>query len=486
MESFEVKGNWWLPEASDRKIRGTLSFDPTSTMGRLTLKGQMFSNIDFDPLNPREIAIVLGECDGVAYTLQQCYAIVTHRIYSIAKTVIDTVYIFKGEHFDNVEDIVFENVTVSYPSLDGWIDHAKLKSSVNRTDSDSSIARQLGRRISSLAELAFHVANVPFEPLDFHSEDNLGSKFDYKLTRRLPLRDEDPAKWKRRARLIISPRRVGPFFGSNEYCGLAELVLFRLPNFLTLATGRINDPQSIKGKVSRADVSQSVTIYRSTRAPETGFFMQPLFVLDDVKDNLSKYLSNWNIMYYKLWEVYDLYFRWNFDLYHGRLYHTTTSFLNMARALEAYHRRLYDKPYICEATYKRKKKKVIKTIRATFCKSFSDKLIQDLSYGNQYSFARRLKSILREVLGGLEGLHEELFGDLEIFVRTVVDTRNKLTHVSEEPSQYAIPDNDLKSLHEYVTKMRMLLRMCFMVEMEFPIDLVRRLMTENRKHENLM
>lgn len=486
MESLDVTGDWWLPEANDRKLSGTLSFNPTDSMGSLRLDGQLFAVVNFGPRNPKKIPIVLGEVDGVAYTLKQCYAVYSHRYLSINLTDIHVMYIFRGHHFNAIDDIVFENVTVSYPSLDEWIDHGKFDVSVNRKVSDDSLDLGLARKISSLEELMWHLANVPFEPVEFHSEDNLGTQFDYKLTRRLPDKDEDSAKRTRRARLKISPRQVVPFFGNDDYRGLAELILSRLPNFLTLATGRVNDPQSITGTVSRADVSRSVTIYRSTREPETSFYMQPLFALDDVKDDLSKYLTNWNTNYEKLWEVYDLYFRWNYDLYHRRLYHTTTSFLNMARALEAYHRRLYDKPYICETTYKQKKKIVIKAIRDTFSKPFSEKLIQDLAYGNRYSFASRLDSICGEVLGDFERFLGELFGDLEKFVRTVVDTRNKLTHVSEKPAKHAISDDDLKSLHENVTKMRILLRVCFLKEMEFPPELVRRLMTENREHENLM
>ena len=485
MESFEITGDWWLPEACDRKIRGKLAFNSIAS-SRLTLYGQLYPTVTFGLRNPKEIGFLHGEVDGVAFTLQGCYAIKSYLFSDVNETLVDVVYIYKGHHFREIDDIAFQSVTVSYPSLDDWIDHGKLKVSVNHSEGDSSRDRHLVRRITSLEEFGWHLANVPFEPVEFHSEDNLGTLFDYKLTRRLPLKDEDPAKWKRRACLKISPRQVAPFFGSDDYRGLADLIWFRLPNFLTLATGRVNDPQSITGTVSLSGFSRSVTVYRSTREPETGYYKQPLFALDDVKDDLSKYLTNWNRSYDKLWEVYELYFRWNYDLYHRRLYHTTTSFLNMARALEAYHRRLYDKPYICETTYKRKKKIVIKAIRDAFRKPFSEKLIQDLAYGNRYSFASRLDSICGEVLGDFEGLLGELFGDLEEFVRTVVDTRNRLTHVSEKPAKRAILDYDLKSLHEYVTKMRILLRACFLKEMEFPPDLVRRLMTENREHEDLM
>ena len=79
MESFEVIGEWWLPDSSDKRLSGTLSFDPTSSMGNLRLNGQLFAVMDFGPTNPKEIPILLGEVDGVAYTLKQCYAVYSHH-----------------------------------------------------------------------------------------------------------------------------------------------------------------------------------------------------------------------------------------------------------------------------------------------------------------------------------------------------------------------------------------------------------------------
>lgn len=486
MDSLELTGDWWLPEASDTRLSGTLSFDPTSSMGSLRLNGQLFDVVDFGLTDPKQIPILLGEVDGVAYTLKQCYAVYSHLYLYTNLTDIHVMYIFKGQHFNAIEDIVFDSITVSYPSLDEWIDHERRKVRANQDESDRDRIRRLARGKTRMQELEFLVTNVPFQPVEFHSVDAFGTQFDFKLTRRLPHKDESPAEWKSRARLTITPSKALPFFGGADQSDFAQLILFRFSDFLTLATGRINDPQSIQGTVSGSDSARSVSLFRSTLEPEFGYYMQPLFALDDVKDNLSKFLSNWIALYLKLGEVLDLYFRWNHDLYHGRLYHTSTQFLNMARALEAYHRRLYDKPYIDPAEYKSKKKKVMRVIRETFCTEFSEKLIQDLAYGNMYSFAKRLESICYEVLVGFTDVFGEVLGDLNDFKRTVADTRNDLTHVLEKPGEYAINRDDLKSYHEYVTKMRILLRMCLLLEMDFPPDLVKRLITENREHEKLM
>ena len=485
MESFEYTGHWWLPEKPDRKLRGNLKFDPSST-ARLTLNGQLFPMVDFSVNDLKEIPIIHGIIDGVAYTLQQCIALANYKNFGIGHTDIQILYIFRGQHFAAVEDIVFDEVTVSYPSLDDWIDHGKSDISISYEARDDSLALGRAHKISSLEELVYHIASVPFDPITFHSQEGQGVRIEYTLTRRLPGNDESSLSLKNRARLSVLPSQALPFFGTAERPGFYSKILYRLSYFLTLATGQINDAQSVCGTITASGSSQRVQVYVPTRIPKHSYYMQPLFALVDVQNDLSKYLTNWHTLFDRLWEVFDLYFRWNDDLYAGRLYHTTTDFLNMARALEAYHRRLYDKPYIDEAKYRRKKKKIIRAIRGTFGKDFGEKLVQDLAYGNSYSFAQRLRSICVEVLCDVSGALGEVLGDLDGFVRTVVDTRNDLTHMLENPGENAIRRDDLKSYHEFVTKMRILLRMCFLTEMEFPPALVSRLITENRKHENLM
>ena len=487
MESFEHMGYWWLPEdiESRKPIRGTLSFDP-ATGGRLRLYGQLYPSVEFSPLNPKEIGIIHGEIDEVAFTLQGCYAIESYQYPGVNETLVDVIYIYEGHRFSTINDMVFESVTVSYPYLDDWIDHGRLEVTIGELTDDCGEEDRPVRKVWTFEDLAFAGAKVPFEQVEFYTTDGVARQTEYRITRNLPDRNSDPKEWRHRARISITPNEALPFFSEVSGKGFAELVFVRIPNFLSLATSRVNDPLSIRGDIPNLEEPSSVRIYCPVLEPKYSSYQKILFAYDDVKEHLPEYFSNWSDKYGQLREVYDLYFRWSRDLHRGRLSHATTQFLDMARILEVYQRRMYPKTYICETEYRKLKKPIIKLIRKTFCKSIGMKLISEIGRGNQYSFRSGLECICFTALNGHRDCLEDLLGDVGEFVRTVVDTRNKLTHILQKPGKYAIQDDDLKSLHQYVTKMRILLRMCFLAEMEFPPDLVKRLVTENREHENLM
>lgn len=487
MECFEHMGYWWLPEyiESRKRIRGKLSFDP-ATGGRLRLYGQLYPSVDFSPLNPKEIGIIHGEIDGVAFTLQGCYAIESYLFSDVNETLVDAVYIYKGHHFKEIEDIAFQSVTVSYPYLDEWIDSNRFEVSVREKSDNGDEDGRAVRKLASLEELAFLLANVPFEPVEFYTEDDFDRRIHYSLTKSLPDKNAAPAEWKHRARISITPNEILPFFGDGSGNSYSEIVFVRLANFLTLATSRVNDPLSVWGTVSGTDAPSVVSVYCPTHEPESVGVRKMLFTFDDVKDDLSKYFSNWNRKYDNLQEVYDLYFRWNYDLHKGQLSHPTTQFLDMARALEVYHRRLYDEPYICKAEYKQKKKAVLELLRETFDEELSKKLVDDIGRGNLYSFSKRLESILNHILRDYTTLLELFLGDLHKFQRTVVDTRNDLTHILERPGKNAIDRFDIKIFHEYVTKTRLLLRMCFLVELKLSPDQVNRIMNRELDDHRLL
>lgn len=481
MESLDRVGDWWLPDECEKRIPGKLEFD-SAACSRLTLYGQLYPTVSFGLRNPKEIGFLHGEVDGVAFTLQGCYAIASYRYPGINETLIDLVYIYEGHHFNSIDDIVFESVTVSYPYLDDWIDGDNLEHKYAENLRKPGTVPGARHRVTSIDELAFFIGNVPFEPVEFSTDGGREGLIEYRITRSLPDRNDSPKEWKHRSHVTIKPTEISPLFSDGVGFGFSEVVFVCLANFLTLATGRVNDPLSIRGTLPGSDAPSSVSIYCPGLEPEPVGFRKMLFTFDDVKDNLSKHFSIWNDTYAKLREVYDLYFKWNHDLHRGQLSHPTTQFLDMARALEVYHRRLYDEPYICKPTYKQKKKAVIKAIRETFDGELSKKLVDDLGRGNEYTFAKRLESIFDRVLSEYAELLEEILGELHKFQRTVVDTRNDLTHILESPGKDAIDRDDIKTFHEYVTKTRLLLRMCFLVELKLPSDRINQIM--NRKLED--
>ena len=402
MESFEHRGVWWFPEDPEKKYPGTLSFDPINGGNLELVKPPDIYGKCIDIIH----GLVQEDGQEVLVTLSGMFG------YGEAKMTVD--YIYKGRHFDKIEDIVFEELSVSYTHLNNWM-----------TDHD----------------IRLHYHNTKISSITGVSLQN-------------------------EARITIISQEKLHF---KEYCPLFN---FHLPNFLTLATGLINYPFNIKGIIS--DNPREVGIYYQNlyvdKSRSTSY-MEKLFSFKDVKNNLSTYLSNWINKSEELWAVYDEYFQF----YHQRYIELKSQFLSFTRALEAYHRNRYDGVYLTPEEYEPIKQALIKAIPDYVENSHQDKLKGMIKYGYQFSLRKQLKMICNEILGEYKEIVEELLGDSNSFVDKVIATRNYLTHNPKERPKNVIPD---EKLYYYIRKMQSLLRICFLVEMGFPPDEIKRLMRE--------
>ena len=454
MESFEHNGFWWFPESPENKYPGILSFDPING-GHLELilgKAHEFFARD----GSGKIDIIHGLVQGSVVTLQGChFSSGRHSTPGFDEVKMTVDYIYMGNRFNTVEDIVFEELSVSYTYLLHWM-----------SDYSHNIFKSvMGESIHDV-----NVSYNPFAPLEISLNDNLNIRFHYET-----IRDSNITgiSLQNEARITITSKEKLLF---NEYYRLFNL---HLPNFLTLATGLTNYPSSIKGTVS--DNPRSVSIYYKTLGyvdkPRSISDMEMLFSFKDVEENLSTYLPNWVSKSKILWAVYDEYFKF----YHQRYIDLKPQFLSFARALEAYHRNQHKGEYLSRKEYKPLKKELIKTIsNLETTQPHKDRLKGIVEHGYEFSLRKRLKMICNEILDEYKEIVEKLLGDSNSFVDKVTDTRNYLTHNLKEPPENAIPD---EKLYYYILKMQFLLRICFLVEMGFPPDEIKRLMNRNMECE---
>lgn len=448
MESFEHNGFWWLPETPKNKYPGTLSFDPING-GHLELIQELDSFKLFGKCDIEEIDIIHGFVQKADVTLRGCYVIRRNHSLRLDETRMAVDYIYMGNHFNTVEDIAFEKLSVSYTHLNNWM----------RPYSSEIFKLEMGESIHDV-----NVSYNPFSPLEISLNDNLNIRFHYETIRSsnitgISLQNE--------ARITITPQEKLHF---NKYYLLFN---FHLPNFLTLATGLINYPFNIKGIIS--DNPREVCIYYQilyVDKPRSTSYMEMLFSFKDVENNLSTYLSNWINKSEELWAVYDEYFQF----YHQRYIELKSQFLSFTRALEAYHRNRHKGEYLSRKEYKPLEEELIKTIsNLETTKAHKGRLKGAVKYGYEFSLRKRLRMICNEILGGYKEIIKELLGNPNDFVDKVTETRNYLTHNLKEPPENAIPD---EKLYYYIRKMQSLLRICFLVEMGFPPDEIKRLVRE--------
>lgn len=320
----------------------------------------------------------------------------------------------------------------------------------------------------------FNVFYNPFEPLNIPLDDNLNICFYYDIARNSSITG---VSLQNEARITITPQEKLHF---DKYYPFFD---FHLPNFLTLATGQTNYPFGIRGTIP--DNPRPVSIYYKILGyvdkPRSISYMnmKMLFSFKDVEENLSTYLPNWISKSKELWAVYDEYFKF----YHQRYIYRKPQFLSFTRALEAYHRNRYDDVYLTPEEYEPIKQALIDAIPDDVERSHQDKLKAMMEYGYEFSLRKRLKMICDEILGEYKEIVKKLLGDSNSFVDKVTATRNYLTHNPKERSENVIPDDKLLY---YILKMQSLLRICFLVEMEFPPDEIKRLMNNNSDYEFLI
>lgn len=453
MDISEQDGWWWLVEDPGRKMPGRLTLHATGG-GTVEMSGRLNVTSEHAPNRRDHVHIVHGQVAGVPVTLEDCNVFQSPRDDKENSSSIIAFFVYEGIHFSHPLDLEFEEVSVRYSYLDEWID--------------------------------WGARDIPFAPVTIEVDDGQDNHIAVNISRSLPGGDRQLNELKHHALITVKPMQVMPFYGDGVRLGFAEILYARLGQFLSLATGKHNRPSSMVGRLSHAEGFKSVQMHFPTNKPELPSGIEPFFTFHEVKNNLDKYLSHWSCIQGKLSEVLDLYLR----KYHSGFSHPSTEFLNMAQALEAYHRRMHGGRYLHEDVYRSKKRPVIDAIQQSFDandpseKYVQEKLISVVGRGNEYSFRSRLESICYEVLCDYSDFLHDAVGDLDNFIRTVVANRNQLTHV-EAPSSLSIEPDRWDKYYEYVSNMRRLLRMCFLVEMEFPRASIERIIEREGHWVNL-
>src|SRR5690606_13894137 len=113
-----------------------------------------------------------------------------------------------------------------------------------------------------------------------------------------------------------------------------------------------------------------------------------------------------------------------------------------------------------------------------------DSLKNRIKFGYQYSLRKRIKLILTEVLNPYKDIVIRIVGDYSEFNKKLVDTRNYLTHYTSEPDQ--LPITDPHEQYMFVQKMKLLMQLCFFIELGLSAEEVNSLVAKNHKFQWFM
>ncbi len=121
-EKFEYQGYWWLPDEPEKKVPGTLKFDPDEGAS-LNLLGSLKEAEDLGAMIEPELILGLS-AEGKLITLQDCGETESKIRFGLgfATSSFYADVVFVGEHFQNPDDAGFERLIVEYLHLDAWAD----------------------------------------------------------------------------------------------------------------------------------------------------------------------------------------------------------------------------------------------------------------------------------------------------------------------------------------------------------------------------
>jgi hypothetical protein len=446
MDAFEYNGIWWLPGEPENQISGVLRFDPLKSIN-LQLIGifneKFSSSAEF-------VQFIHGlTVDAKVVTLWDCYESRQHTWksgYATDRSSYDVGVILFGHHFAKSEDILFESLSINYSALAEWIGAKVFDINEDKFSQQYTVNYRRPPEIKAALNNATVILRQSF---GYSSNIN-------------------EVKLAQTALVTVRPKQP------THIDALLKNYFYHIRNFLSLGIGQPIYPQIVAGSVP--EVREEISIYYPIKdASKFSTISHPrnmLFSFTDISENFEEYLRAWFAKSELLDPVYELYFS---ILYSSDLY-LNIQFLLLAQALEVYHRRRYKGTYLDSQEYKTVRKILIDAIPNFLSKDHKQSLQSRISFGNEYTLLTRLKLILNEVLDPYSAQVSALVEDREKFARKIKATRNYLTHFTVETDTIF----DTKERYIYVQKMKLLLQMCFLIELEIPPEQASQLIDQNR------
>ncbi|WP_206754401.1 HEPN domain-containing protein [Leptolyngbya sp. FACHB-321] len=464
MKGFEHVGQWWLPEFPNRKVSGTLKFEP-ATGGKLELIGSLTDESQSD--QPSFPPIILGEClAGKITLLNNSFSESKLTLEEIGLTIYHTRLICDGIHLQSESDLKFLSISVHYSYLNQWL-------GVRGFNIDRSSIRY---------EQDVTVTQI-------HVNENIKLSLD--------IRTRKKEEWMENVQLS-QLSYITIIFSELHLLEEAEKVLRHLRNFLSFAVmcpvypldvtgvmlGEYFDsmdgtykkgyiPVKIFRSLSNASGKYSGFIPRSAG----GFYSNILFAYPGNPEKFEILIKNWFEKSDWLEIVCELYFY----TFYEKLY-PQNEFLILTQALEVFHRKnpKFKQYESSEEAHKEKISRILKVVPAKDL----DWLERRLEHSNE----KRLRKRLQDILASLRSVIKQLSSSRRGFSlissaksqsslsQQIAFNRNCLTHYDESCKEKAA---DNRQLYYMVEKLKIIICLSLMKELGFEEEEITVLLSES-------
>ena len=415
-EPIESAGMFWHPATPHSQIPGVLKI---SGRGEITLDVFGINSPPYDDLpnslspapqpfsTATRVDRILGVIRKHAVSLEHCHYGAYRYNYAgtISESTIHARRAYVGVLYENSDNVHFNSVTFWLEGLHEW-----LKLSGYSVDEPSRSDN-----------LRFTLTSAAVEPITIILDDEKSLRFD--LSRTLP--------------------SVGPTATSITITQLAHVTirtqepkpldyflraLFPMEMLLSLAMDQPSaitrvlalTPELVDTHESGREHRLPIEVYgqlspRPSPSREVSYH-EMLFTHDDIKDRFAETLRNW----FSYCATVDPAIRLYFAIASGAYRSAEGQFLSSAQAIEALHRRTFQRePHMPDSEFAQMLKKIGRVIPS----EHRERTLAPLQHANEQSFRHRLKDMFNDFA--------DSFGkakDRDGLVQDIVDARNYLTH----------------------------------------------------------
>jgi hypothetical protein len=419
-EEFKKTGYFWLPSAPERKIPGTLVI---TDGGNIELETVGLFDESIEGLNKvltgkDGLERIVGHIEKHGFvTLDNCFY-KNKNISSggISKSLVYVNKAFLGVAYDDKEIILFNTFQFSVEGIDGWVGLSGIK-----------VENQFEKRTATITYLP---------PEEISLNINNGMKLLITFSWTLPgFPNTTEAKITQKTYFKLVSEQECPLndFISTAY-KITTLLCFAIDR--TVCIERVSATlntifQDIgNGKTHPVLISLYYASLPYTKNEPKIDWHRMLFRYGQIREDAQRIVNNWFDAYDEIDPALNLYF----STKTGAHKYLESKFLALAQGLETYHRRTSKEKLMDEGFFKELTESLIKQCP----EDNREWLFGRLQHGNEVNLGRRIKSIIepfKDFLGTSKKRNK--------LIRSIIDTRNYLTHYDKSLESIAVSGRDL-------------------------------------------
>lgn len=403
--SFVATGKWWLPEFAEQPIAGTLEY--TNGKISLTTIGGFLKprsvELGVVPKDFERLPVIHGlSVNGDRFTLlESSEANRTFASHGEGSAEWSATWLLVGVHSDGLKSLKVVELSFDSTQVTSFLCHSHFSTTPNAEGRSWTV--NYVKPEKTRVRLESHRATLEFDSS-------------------LSVREGHAAV----ALTVVSPITV--VADSPE--SLTDWFMPKMQQCSRLLALLTDHPISIKWVRVTLENDQSYpwVLYRTgplNELPKDEHPFSLLFRHTDIQDSFASIVEKWFSTSHVLSSAINLFTSAHRDAgsdLEGR-------FLTATQSLEAFSRATTQSEYMEDAAYQEVRQILVDAIPKTVSSGHREKLKSQIRYGNEHSLRKRITGLIESLSGPA---HACFCKSPEDFTAGVVDTRNYLTHLTDE------------------------------------------------------